>query len=174
MKKLLYTLSLLTLTTTFYLYPASSEKTPTSELSQEERDSIGRFLLKQLRSMNRDRDSFDLRYPSVTPDSIKAYIDRGANVNIQDTHQSTPLFYAIEIARLDCAPLIVELLITHGADVNAQNIHGSTPLHAAAAIGNTQIVTLLLEHGAQVNTPNHRFETPLHYAVKNTFSPAIV
>jgi hypothetical protein len=44
----------------------------------------------------------------------------------------------------------VKYLVQHGADVNAAGTRGYTALHAAAYIGNDELILYLMDHGADV------------------------
>lgn len=73
-------------------------------------------------------------------------LDRGADVNLRDDFQNTPLGRACYVAGQD--PALVERLIEQGADVNSQGYNGLTPLHYAALRGDVAIARLLLDRGA--------------------------
>jgi ankyrin repeat protein len=119
---------------------------------------------------------------------VKAFIEKGADINAKDLSGDTPLHYAAksESAGKD----IVELLITNGADVNAKNNEGKTPLdialqrkrediarllvekgavfsdiHNAVRAGNLEQVRAFLEEGVDVNAKGTLDYTPLHRAV---------
>ena len=63
---------------------------------------------------------------------------------------STPIFIASYRDRAD----VLEYLATKGADVNKATTNGMTPLHAAAKMGNSEVVAALLDAGAHVKKPN--------------------
>ena len=90
---------------------------------------------------------------------MKDLISRGADVNIRDKNQCTPL-------HLLTAPTYsnsvdsdtiekINLLISAGADVNAQTDKGATPLHGyepgLTAPQDTKIISILIEAGADPN-----------------------
>jgi hypothetical protein len=87
---------------------------------------------------------------------LKTCLDLGANPNdvrfltepnaLQSyvRHGFTPFFVACICERLEC----MQLLHDKGASVHVSDRWGRTPLHAAAALGNNEVVEWLLNHGA--------------------------
>lgn len=62
---------------------------------------------------------------------------------------------------------IVKILLDAGADPNAASIlwgNSEFPLHAAAKIGNIDILQVLLEHGACINTQAEDGFSAIHFA----------
>uniref|UniRef100_A0A672ZP70 Uncharacterized protein n=1 Tax=Sphaeramia orbicularis TaxID=375764 RepID=A0A672ZP70_9TELE len=59
----------------------------------------------------------------------------------------------------------VRSLIFKKEDVNAQDNEKRTPLHAAAYLGDAEIIELLILSGARVNAKDNKWLTPLHRAV---------
>jgi len=57
---------------------------------------------------------------------VRALIEAGADVNLQNSEGSTALHSAAFLCRME----IVELLLTSGADRSLKNIYGSTPLES--------------------------------------------
>jgi ankyrin repeat protein len=126
-------------------------------------------------------------------DIVLELIRRGADVNVQDISEVTPLHYAARKNKIETAkilldaganvnaknifgnPLIdaamnghlemVKLLLSHGADLKCKG-QGSwwTALDYACFKGNLSIVRVLLEHGAEINTYDSTKSTPLHHA----------
>ncbi|KAJ3106363.1 hypothetical protein HDU96_008242 [Phlyctochytrium bullatum] len=77
------------------------------------------------------------------PQAVAFLISKGANPNVRDRHQRTPLHAAMRKLRsgwwceLDgdgdnSAAECVRILLENGADVNARDVNGHTPLEAAA------------------------------------------
>jgi ankyrin repeat protein len=65
-------------------------------------------------------------------DYVKAYIEKGSDLNIRDVHGNTPLHYAAYVARQTKDLTIFRFLLAHNKiNVNAENNRGSTPLHIA-------------------------------------------
>ena len=91
---------------------------------------------------------------------VQAELDKGVNVNAENSVGQTPL----HIAAGEDHKEIAELLIVNGVDVNAKDDFGQIPLHEAAWEGHTEIVELLIANGADVNVSNPGDPTPLHYA----------
>uniref|UniRef100_A0A672J6T0 Uncharacterized protein n=1 Tax=Salarias fasciatus TaxID=181472 RepID=A0A672J6T0_SALFA len=59
----------------------------------------------------------------------------------------------------------VRSLIFKKEDVNIQDNEKRTPLHAAAYLGDAEIIELLILSGARVNAKDNKWLTPLHRAV---------
>ena len=62
--------------------------------------------------------------------TVKALLDKGADVNVKDNSGSTPLIYAARNGRTE----VLKALIDKGAEVNAKDINGNTPLIWAACM----------------------------------------
>lgn len=125
---------------------------------------------------------------------IKLLLERGANTEVKDFLEQTPIFMvasegwedtvklllgsgADAQARdyLDQTPLfhaafggcegVVRLLLEKGSDIEAKDDVGQTPLLCAILHGRESVARLLLEKGANVEVRNGEGETPLHLAV---------
>jgi ankyrin repeat protein/beta-lactamase regulating signal transducer with metallopeptidase domain len=94
-------------------------------------------------------------------EEVKAFIEKGTDINAKDQSGRTPLFLTV------CADTndVARFLIAKGADVNAKDSSGDTPLHSALSNGKKDIAELLIAKGADVNAEtNKAAETPLHDA----------
>ena len=87
---------------------------------------------------------------------IRLLIDKGADVNVKDDNENTPL-------HLSTNRKISELLIGQGADVNAKDYSGGTPLHSIIFNEDKDLVALLITNGADLNSMNEDGQTPLDY-----------
>jgi hypothetical protein len=96
-------------------------------------------------------------------DVALSLLQRGANVNILDKSDRTPLHRATEGGRIDLA----DLLLTHNADVNLPNSEGDSALSLASSKGEMETLRLLLQRGADVNFQNKRGSSLLHRAAQN-------
>jgi len=96
-------------------------------------------------------------------------LDAGADIEIRDEYDNTPL---IEACYSDNAPL-VKLLVSRGADVHARKYRQETPLTVAALFASVEIVRCLLEHGADIYDCNEEGESVFMLAEKNN-SPEVV
>eukprot|EP00959_Pyramimonas_sp_CCMP1952_P246104 5143772-Pyramimonas_sp.AAC.1 len=93
-------------------------------------------------------------------ETVRALLDAGAAVNMQNSEGMTPLHKAA----LYRHPNWIEALLEAGAAVNLQNSEGMTPLHEAARVINHEGVVLLLEAGATATLQNNKGDSPLHLA----------
>ena len=114
--------------------------------------------------------------PKPNPKVVKALIEAGANVNVQDWDGDTALILAISptfdhpdphlaITPRANVPNIIEL-IKAGADVNLANNGGDTPLHIAVRDAQETSVALLIQAGADVHKVNEDGESPMELAVR--------
>jgi len=91
---------------------------------------------------------------------VKMLIKAGANVNLEDTDNETPLVRATKTNSL----VIAELLIDAGADVN-ETVIGSTLLMRTVFERDIDMMKLLLRKGAKMNKLNSDSRTALHLAI---------
>ncbi len=85
----------------------------------------------------------------------------GADINLPDVYQWTPLMRAIDNRHTDVA---VYLLAAPGINVNHTNENGSSALHIAALTGETEIVTTLLQLGSDKDLQDKNGLTPADVA----------
>ncbi len=91
---------------------------------------------------------------------IQWLLDRGANLNVRDDYEQTPLHLATRYERDEVA----KALLDRGANLNVQDDFGFTPLHYAARNCNYEIVKVLLELGADANIKDNKNKKPFRYA----------
>eukprot|EP00930_Biecheleria_cincta_P006196 TRINITY_DN107178_c0_g1_i1.p1 TRINITY_DN107178_c0_g1~~TRINITY_DN107178_c0_g1_i1.p1 ORF type:complete len:190 (-),score=41.40 TRINITY_DN107178_c0_g1_i1:118-687(-) len=84
-------------------------------------------------------------------------LEKGANIEDQDSEGWSALSYAAFDGRLD----VVKLLVEKGANKEHQNKAGATPLCLAAEAGQPEVVQFLVDEGADLNTKNILGNTPL-------------
>nr|XP_020453080.1 histone-lysine N-methyltransferase EHMT2 isoform X2 [Monopterus albus] len=95
---------------------------------------------------------------------IKALLNRGADVTINDKELNVCLHWAAYAGNVD----IAELVLNSGCSLSAVNVHGDTPLHIAAREGYLECVTLFLSRGADIDIMNREGDTPLTLARADT------
>ncbi|EAY19427.1 ankyrin repeat protein, putative [Trichomonas vaginalis G3] len=88
--------------------------------------------------------------------SAEILLNCGANPNLKDGNQETPLHFAAKSNSLD----IVSTLISHGADINAINVNGWTPLHHAYYIKSDEMIQKLIDNGADANIADKNGQIP--------------
>ena len=77
--------------------------------------------------------------------AVKAFLDKGVDVNSKTRYGATALSYACDKGHVE----VVRLLIERGADVNVKDtFYGEVPLGWALSHGHAEVVKLLLDKGA--------------------------
>lgn len=94
---------------------------------------------------------------------IRSLLQHGADVNIRDSQESTPLMYAAGLWEKDD---VISLLLDNDAQPNLQNKAGATALMTAAGYGHAGTVDILLKRGADKTLRNNAGETALDVARK--------
>ncbi|XP_072904139.1 ankyrin repeat and SOCS box protein 5b isoform X3 [Hemitrygon akajei] len=94
---------------------------------------------------------------------IQVLISWGADIDLDISHQGTPLYVACVHQQYFC----IKKLLHAGANVQ-KGKHLETPLHAAARQSNPDIVMLLLDFGAEVRARNAEGERPIDVAVTSS------
>ena len=90
---------------------------------------------------------------------VKKLLKEGADVNLKNDLNYTPLHIASEKGHLEVA----EMLIDFGnADVDVKDKNQFTPIYVASSEGHIDILELLLSTGANVNCKHIENWTPLH------------
>jgi ankyrin repeat protein len=90
---------------------------------------------------------------------IKALIERGAGINVQDEEGNIPLILALEEEEVEDET--IEYLIDCNSKVMIANKDGTTPLHAAVFRNNIKFIKALIERGADINARDEFQATPL-------------
>jgi len=91
-------------------------------------------------------------------ETVKLLVDKGADVNLRDKINSTPLLWASGFGK----PETVGFLLSKGADVKAVDDNGWTPLIWAAGLGQPQTVQILVNSKADLAAADKQTgDTPL-------------
>lgn len=96
------------------------------------------------------------------PQTVKALLGNGADINASDQSGNRPLWYAVSGANAS----MTTWLIAHGADVAATDSDGDTALHLAASLGNEAVLEVLLKGKADPFKKNMGGESAVDIACK--------
>ncbi|MCY3872931.1 MAG: ankyrin repeat domain-containing protein [Rhodobacteraceae bacterium] len=103
-------------------------------------------------------------YRNLTPETVLACLETGADPNARRENGGTPLTSAVVFSE---NPAVIGALLDAGADPNVRNLSGWTPLHGAATFnGNPVILAVLLEAGADPTLKTGSGKTPLDLAIR--------
>ncbi len=102
-------------------------------------------------------------------DAVQRLLDRGADVNAQDSDGDTALHGVAQTGNLE----ILKMLLDKGANPNTKNGQGGTPLMWAAVYGNEESARQLLDHGADPSLKDHDGLTAAGWAEKNKRSRVV-
>ena len=99
---------------------------------------------------------------------VRAWLNKGAEVDRANTWGETPLFVACQNDHREAARLLLE----QGAEVDRADVDGRTPLFAACVKGQVDLARLLLGNGAEVDRAasglmRTKGRTPLYVACAN-------
>lgn len=144
---------------------ASKEKEAEEKERKEKIAPLNEQLLKILQDLYNNRQVGTVT--AADRQNIENLLNQGADVNVVDISQRTPLHFALEIRDLP----LVQLLINNKADLNKKDLWGKAPLHIAVTGIKTknediELAKLLLENGANINIQSERGDTPLMLAVE--------
>lgn len=92
---------------------------------------------------------------------VRELLKSGANPNVRDDEQRTPLHQAV----LGNSVGLIGLLLESGADLNAKDNQGFTALHFAAQEFLPEIVRILVGRGADPNAVDEDGNSVLHRAI---------
>ena len=97
----------------------------------------------------------------VSPETIKAYVAAGADVNVRNIFDETPMHLAVKFNR---NPDVVKVLVENGADLNAKDRHGNTPAHGAAQYADMKICQIIVAAGADLTMLDRHRNSPADLA----------
>ncbi|KAL7287521.1 hypothetical protein TKK_0018352 [Trichogramma kaykai] len=96
-------------------------------------------------------------------EAIEVFLNYGADPNIIDRNDKTPLIRAIASSDYQTA----SLLLIKGAEPNRPSVHGETPLQTAIYFHNLECVELLLKNGADPKIQRSDGKSPLLIALED-------
>jgi ankyrin repeat protein len=103
-----------------------------------------------------------------TAETAQVLFRAGANIDVRDKKQKTPLLTAIATPTSDRPEAeiasVVATLVDNGAEVNVSAGRDRTSVHAAIDVRIPKVVAKLVEKGADLTASNRDHGTPLHHA----------
>ncbi|KAI0439744.1 ankyrin repeat-containing domain protein [Xylaria telfairii] len=105
----------------------------------------------------------------IPPNLLQAFVDKGANVNVDMDHSFRPLQFASSYGMVDT----LRILLPKVTEIDDPDYAGDTALHEAAVGGHKESIRFLLENNAKINGKNHRDWTPLHHAAAGSFPECV-
>ena len=108
----------------------------------------------------------NIHFAAATGDleKVKAFIEKGTDVNTKDKAGLTALQWAIPQNHKDVAAFLID----KGAAINVRDKRGQTPFHQACLRGRKDMAEFLISKGADVNTKANTWHTtPLIAAIRN-------
>ncbi|EDV28789.1 uncharacterized protein TRIADDRAFT_52031 [Trichoplax adhaerens] len=104
---------------------------------------------------------YSLLHHSVSSESLSSinfFLERGANVNVQNRDKRTPLHVGVTTGNFS----IVKRLLCHGADVTIKDTHGRTALHLVMGLQlDRKMMLLLVEYGARISEADSSSTRPV-------------
>ncbi len=102
---------------------------------------------------------------------INSLLQRGANINAQDTSSGyTPLMYAVKYNRMKA----LRYLIVKGADINRTTINGQNALHVAVSMSNAKAIEVLLSAGINATAKDKYGRRPSDYMKSNLTNISLI
>lgn len=95
----------------------------------------------------------------------KFLIDHGADLEVPDEYDYTPLLQAAAARVEDGISAQLQLLVEKGANINAKDRYGRSVLQSSIQSNNPEVVKFLIDYGADLESTDNRGETALFNAV---------
>ncbi|KAJ1551786.1 hypothetical protein HK096_009369 [Nowakowskiella sp. JEL0078] len=112
---------------------------------------------------NEENDSEDDNSDEEISEIIKSLIDFGADIDVRDHKELSPLHIAVE----SYSPVLVSFLIEKEADLESEDSKRQKPLHLAVELNAIRVIEVLCKKGANINAEDQQRYTPLCIAVQN-------
>ncbi|MGB9685650.1 MAG: ankyrin repeat domain-containing protein, partial [Rectinema subterraneum] len=104
------------------------------------------------------------------PDGIAYLVKKGADINVLNNAEETPLHTAAKYDAVDA----IAYLARAGSSLEAADIKGDIPLQSAVLAGAARATQALLVAGSPIDNQNYSGETALHQAAKNNIRAIVI
>lgn len=106
-------------------------------------------------------------------ENIDLLLVRGADINVKDEYEETPLFYAVKGKYPE---IMIPHLLCHGADIDARNDYGQTPFLVAIDYLKDPIpvLTILKNRGCNIFATDDQGYGALDYVTRLNHSAGVV
>jgi len=102
-------------------------------------------------------------------EAVHTLIENGADLNVQDSEEQTPLIIATKCNDIEIARLLIEA----GANLNIQDNYGNTALIIASKTGNIEIINILIDAGATIDIENKNGDDALSCGIRYDYQKVI-
>ncbi len=126
---------------------------------------------------SREKTALMFAYHGDGPEeTIRALLDAGSNLELEDKKKQTIIYFAIERAATYDSVGWLEMLFENGRtpNINHQDHRGNTPLIFAINMDNVDVVKFLMSKGPDMEIPNEQGITALLYATSYDKNPETI
>ncbi|KAJ8664289.1 hypothetical protein QAD02_005951 [Eretmocerus hayati] len=137
--------------------------------------NYGTFTDDSYKKLHRNKEKFLKKFlppiyaalKSNSTEMTELLIQKGANVNVKNIKEETPLFYAVKtLEKSESKIQLVELLLKHGAKINEYRMRDMfTVLHVALYLQDEDLANYLIKAGCSSTQRNCDDESPIVIAV---------
>jgi len=114
-------------------------------------------------------DKEDKLFSSPKKEVVSLLVEHGAEINVEDLHNWTPLMYACNVNNYE----IIEYLLSKEVKINHQDLDGKTALMISCIKGDLKSIKILIANKANVSLKDNSGKSALTYAQLNNCSEVV-